>query len=55
MEANIDGGILRLKIWGDRYDDWLESNPYSFDDAGETLTLIDYFYEGGDMVLHKVP
>jgi hypothetical protein len=54
MEVNIDGGVLRMKIWG--YDDgeWSEMNPYSFDDSGEVLTLIDYYSEGVHLVLDKV-
>lgn len=55
MEANIDGVLLRLKIWGYLAGDWSEINQYEFDDTGETLTFINYFYDGGDMVLHKIP
>lgn len=55
MEASIDGGRLRLKLWGYSDGDWIDNNPYLFDDEGITLTLIDYWDTADHLVLHKIP
>lgn len=54
FEAECHNGVMKLKIWGDKHNDWLEINKYIFNENGKELTFTELLNSDKTTTYNKI-